>query len=59
MLIPERISCQKYTKNFDSSNIFYELRFQLTIEYLKLHSAYAHLLSTPRRNRNRLRFGLR
>ena len=36
MLMPERIRRQKYTKTFDSSNIFYELCFQLTIEYLKL-----------------------
>ena len=38
MLMSERIRRQKYTKTFDSSNIFYELRFQLTIEYLKLLS---------------------
>ena len=59
MLIPERISRQKYTKNFDSSNIFYELRFRLTIKYLKLHVSYAYLFSSPRRNRDRLRFRLR
>jgi hypothetical protein len=48
------INRQKYTKTFDSSNIFYELRFQLTIEYLKLHTAYARLFSTPRRHRDHL-----
>ena len=41
MLMPERIRRQKYTKTYDSSNIFYELRFQLTIEYLKLLSNHA------------------
>jgi iron complex transport system substrate-binding protein len=38
MFMPEGISRQKYTKIFDSSNIFYELRFRLPTKYLKLHS---------------------
>ena len=40
-MLMRRYQRQKYMKTFDSSNIFSDLCFQLTIEYLKLHATYA------------------
>ena len=46
MFTPERISRQKYTKTFDSSNIFYKfVRFRLPIKYLKLHTTTMRICS--------------